>query len=76
MADIISTYRQVRLVLQVPQQAGGRTYFSLHAVGVKRGVPTARILADGTVKGLDPLCTEEEIWEAIDSAVRQNMLAR
>lgn len=75
MPDIVSSYRQVRLVLQVPAQRGGRTYYSLHAVGVRRGVPTARILADGTVSALDPLCTNEEIWEAIAAAVAQNTLA-
>jgi len=75
MNDQISTYRQIRLVMQVPVSGRSRTYWSLHAVGVKRGVPTAKILADGTVAGLDPLCTTEEIWEAIAAAVAQNVLA-
>jgi len=75
MADRISTYRTVRLVLQVPHKPGGRTYYSLHAIAVRRGVPTSTILADGVVPPISPNCTTEEIWEALDAAVRQNFLA-
>jgi hypothetical protein len=74
MADRISNYRSVRLVLQVPAKAGGRTYYSLHAISTVRGVPSSTILADGVVPPLAPDCTTEAIWEAINSAVAQNML--
>lgn len=74
MNDRISTYRQVRLVLQVPSTSGARTYFSLHAVGVRRGVPSSVILADGVVGNLGQQPTAEEIVEALDAAVRQMML--
>jgi len=74
MSDRISTYRQVRLVLQVPRSEDQRAYYSLHAIGVYKGIPTARILVDGTVS-LAPLNpTTEEILEALDAAVRQSML--
>lgn len=71
MADRISTYRQVRLVVQIPQDRASRSYFSLHAVGVKKGVPTSTVLLDGWVAALDQLATTEEIVEALDAAVRQ-----
>lgn len=71
MADQISNYRQVRLVLQVPQGDQQRTYFSVHAVGVKRGIPTASVLADGVVAPMQSHPTLEEIVEALSSAVSQ-----
>lgn len=74
MADQISNYRQVRLVLQVPSQPGSRAYWSLHAVGVKRGIPVSRILLDGWVPLAASTPTTEEILEALDAAVRQSML--
>jgi len=57
------------MVLQIPTGTATRTYWSLHAVGVKRGVPTSVILLDGTVGGLDPNCTTEEILEALEAAL-------
>ena len=72
--DRISRYRQVRLVLQVPHTPGGRTYWSLHAVGVRAGVPHSVILLDGVVPGISAQPTTEEILEAIDAAVRGSML--
>lgn len=74
MAEKISTYRQVRLILQVPGRSGGRTYYSLHAVGVRRGVPTSTIVADGTVSPLEVDCSTEDMWAAIAAAVSQNKL--
>lgn len=74
MPDKISTYRQVRLVLQVPAKKGGRTYWSLHAVGHRNGVPHAVILLDGVVGPLDPRPTTEEILEALSAAISQSML--
>lgn len=74
MNDTISTYRQVRLVLQIPQDKRSQSYWSLHAVGVKRGVPTSRIVLDGYVPALDPMCTVEEMLEAVHAAASQGML--
>ena len=74
MADQISTYRQIRLVLQIPGTRRGRTYWSLHAIGVRKGIPTSTILLDGVVGPLDPRPTVEEILEALDAAVRGAML--
>lgn len=61
-------------MLQVPQDPAQRTYYSLHAVGVRRGVPTSTILLDGVVGNLPQECTTEEILRALDAAVRQAML--
>ena len=74
MSDRISTYRQVRLVVQIPQDRASRSYWSLHAIGVQKGVPTSRILLDGYVPALDPNCTTEEILEAVHAASTQGML--
>lgn len=73
-SDVKSTYRQARLVLQVPSMPGGRAYYSLHVVGVRNGVPTAKVLVDGHVR-LRPLNpTTEEILEALQEALAQSML--
>lgn len=47
MADTISNYRQVRLVLQVPSGDGGRVYWSLNAVRTRKGIPSSVCIADG-----------------------------
>lgn len=73
--DRISTYRQVRLVLQIPNLPTARTYWSLHAVGVKRGIPTSTVLLDGVVGHLAQNPTTEEILEACDAAIRGAMLS-
>jgi hypothetical protein len=48
-----------------------RSYFSVHAVGVRCGIPTSHILADGFVGNLPRECTEAEIVEALRAAVAQ-----
>ena len=74
MPDRISTYRQVRLVIQVPRSRDQRAYYSLHAVGVKGGIPTAKVLVDGVVNLAPRNPTTEEILEALLAAVEQSML--
>jgi len=74
MPDRISTYRQVRLVLQIPSEPRGRSYWSLHAVGVRNGVPSSVILLDGFAGHLSNRPTTEEILEALDAAIRGSML--
>lgn len=72
--DNMSRYRVVRLALHVPMHAGALAPWSLVAVGVRRGVPSANILLDGRVRLAPRNPTTEEILEAIDSAVRGSML--
>lgn len=74
MPDTISTYRQIRLLIQVAPEGTHRSYWSLHAVGVKRGIPSSTILLDGFVGGLAHNCTTEEILEAVHAAATSAML--
>lgn len=74
MPDRISNYRQVRLILQVPQAQSERAYFSIHAVGVRNGIPSSQILTDGWVPLAHATPTTEEILEALDACVRQCLL--
>jgi hypothetical protein len=60
--------------MQIPANRDSRTYWSLHAVGVRAGVPTGKVLLDGFVGNLRPDCTVEEILEALDAAVRGALL--
>ncbi len=68
--DRISRYRVIRLAIHVPPTTGERANWSLVAVGVKRGVPSAQILLDGTVPLQGPAPTTAEILDALDSVVR------
>jgi hypothetical protein len=43
---------------------------------IRRGVPHGAILIDGTLMGVDPFPTTEELLEAFDAAIRQHMLSR
>ena len=70
MPDRSSRYRVVRLAVHVPPTNGDRANWSLIAVGVKRGVPSAQILLDGTVPLQGPAPSTEEILDALDSIVR------
>jgi len=74
MHDRISYYRVARLAVHVPFTPGASAPWSLIAVGVKRGVPSANILVDGTVPLAARNPTTEEILEAMDAAIRSAML--
>ncbi len=76
MNDRVSKYRVARLSLFPPQTPGGNYRYALVANTVRNGIPHAVILCDGVVPGGHPFPTTEEVLEAIDAAVRQNMLAR
>lgn len=74
MPDTISSYRQVRLVINLANVENGRTYWSLHFVGVYKGVPRSKVVLDGYVAEMDPMPTVEEVLEAIAAVASQSML--
>lgn len=65
MPDTISTYRQVRLIINPTSSMEGRTYWSLHAVAVLKGVPHTRVLGSGYVFDLGSRPSEQAIWAMI-----------
>lgn len=75
MNDRISQYRVVRLAIHVPPTGGTTARWSLIAVGVRRGIPHAQILLDGSVRLPGPAPTTEEILEAVAACAQQGMLA-
>lgn len=76
MPDQISVFRVARLSLYPPTNVRSGARYALIANRVKRGIPTANILLDGVVHGVDPSPTTEELLEAFDSALAQHMLHR
>lgn len=74
MADRISQYRVVRLAIHVPPTGGATARWTLVATGVRRGIPHAAILLDGSVRLPGPAPTTEEILEAVHAIAEQSML--
>ncbi len=74
MHDRISRYRVARLSLYPPSRDGGNWRYAIVASTIKRGIPDARIIADGIMSGGKASPTAEEVIEAMDAALRQWML--
>lgn len=73
--DRVSNYRVVRLAIHVPPTDGTMARWSLVAVGVRKGVPSASILLDGTVPLRGPRPPIHEIVEALEAVVGQARLS-
>lgn len=69
MPDRISRYRQVRLIVDVPQSASPLAHWSLVAVRVTRGVPDNRLLRSGYTPLPGPAPSEQQIWAALAALV-------
>jgi hypothetical protein len=65
-----------RLSLYPPTTKTGAARYALIANTIKNGVPSGAILLDGSLLGVDPRPTTEELLEAFDAAIRQHMLPR
>lgn len=76
MVDRISNYRTVRLVLFLPQRPRAGIRWAVTKIGVRSGVPTGQVVADGIMKGGNDHPSEAEIWEYLDAVVRQYVLPR
>jgi len=74
--DRISRYRAARLALYPPNIPRGHARYALIAHTIRGGIPSASILLDGVLPGLDPRPTLEYLLEAFDSVIGQHMLAR
>lgn len=72
MADRISNYRQIRLVINPARFEGTGAGWSLNAVVVKGGIPRTIGIASGDVAGLGWNSSEEEIWAALSWIVGRN----
>jgi hypothetical protein len=72
MADRISNYRQVRLIINPARFDGSPASWSLTAIVVKKGIPHATSLAGGRVTSLGYDCSEEEFWAALAWIVNRN----
>jgi hypothetical protein len=72
--DRISRFRVARLSLFPPMIAGGHAPYALIANTIRNGIPSGQILVDGTLHGVNPHPTTEEVLEAMDAAIRQHML--
>lgn len=69
MPDRISSYRQVRLILEVPQSASPLAHWSLIAVRTTRGIPDNRLVASGYHPFSGPAPSEQQIWAALAALV-------
>ena len=76
MADRISKYRVIRLAIHVPPTDGDAARWSLVAVGVRGGIPTANILLDGSVRMSGPAPSTAEICEALAAIAQQVTITR
>lgn len=68
MADQISNYRSVRLIITPGVYAAGRSHFALHAVRVIKGVPHTVALSNGLVPFLPLDASEQQIRAAVMAA--------
>lgn len=76
MPDRTSRFRVARLSVFPPMVAGSHARYALTASVIRRGVPTAQILFDGTLPNAPAFPNTEELLELFDSALRQHMLVR
>ena len=76
MPDRISRFRVARMSVFPPMEAGNHARYAVTASTIRRGVPSAQILFDGTLPNAPAFPTTEELLELFDSALRQHMLVR
>lgn len=72
--DQISRFRVARLSLFPPMTGGDVARYAAITTVIKKGIPTSQILCDGTLRGVHPFPTHEEVLEAFDAAIRQHMI--
>lgn len=65
MHDRISTYRQVRLILNPADGSWQSAYWHLHLLDVRKGIPHARILEDGIIVVGKDQPQAEDFWAAL-----------
>jgi hypothetical protein len=67
MADRISNYRQVRLILSPWEGSWDRAYWSVHFLSVRQGVPRAEVAGDGLIILGTDAPTQAQFWSVLAS---------
>lgn len=67
MADRISNYRQVRLILSPWEGEWNRAYWSVHFLSVRQGVPRSEVADDGLIMLGTETPTQDQFWSALAS---------
>lgn len=67
MADSISNYRQVRLIISPWEGEWSRAYWSVHFLTVKQGIPRSEVADDGLILLGGDQPTQAEFWSALAS---------
>lgn len=67
MHDRVSNYRQVRLILSPWEGEWNRTYWSVHFLTVRQGIPRSEVADDGLILLGTPQPTQAEFWSALAS---------
>lgn len=65
MPDRISSYRQIRLIIDLPHGEQQRCHWSLIALSVRKGIPHAEVLDRGWTVPLPAKPGISEVWEAL-----------
>jgi len=72
MADRVSNYRQVRLILSPWEGEWSRAYWSVHFLTVQQGIPRAQVADDGLIMLGSGTPTQQEFWSALAAVCSAN----
>lgn len=67
MPDRISNYRQVRLILSPWEGEWNRSYWSVHFLTVRNGIPRAEVADDGLILLGSDQPTQAQFWGVLAS---------
>lgn len=76
MADRISNYRQVRLILSPWEGEWSRAYWSVHFLSVRQGIPRTQVADDGLIMLGSEVPTQEQFWSALASLCAAKAVTR
>lgn len=76
MADQVSNYRQVRLIISPWEGEWGRAYWSVHFLSVRQGVPRSEVADDGLIFIGSEAPTQREFWEVLASLCAERAARR
>jgi len=67
MSDILSNYRQVRLILSPWEGSWSRAYWSVHFLTVRNGVPRSDVADDGLIILGKDVPDQRDFWRVLAS---------
>lgn len=76
MADSVSNYRQVRLILSPWEGEWNRCYWSVHFLTVKQGIPRSQVADDGLIMLGSDTPTADQFWSALASLCSAQAVTR